>query len=76
MHAPDDYPTITIRIDRASRDRELSTLFSQIVTETIIDVKDLALSVTLGLDGEFHQIVIRRDCSNRVEARGHTSIHA
>lgn len=50
-------------------------MFSQVVTEGIVDIKDLALSVTLGLDGEFHQIIVVRNSSRKIEAGGHASIH-
>lgn len=51
-------------------------MFSQIVTEGIVDGKDLTLSVTLGLNGKFHKVVIIGDTRRVRQARGWACIHA
>ena len=76
MHAGDDHANVTVGILGSSGNRVLRTLSSQIMGESIVDLKDLTLSMTLGLDGKLNQILISGSASSTIKARGHACIQA
>jgi len=50
LHPSDNHTKITRRVNLVSGNRELSSLLLEVITEPVVDLEDLTLGVTLGLD--------------------------
>lgn len=66
--------TVAVGVEISGRYSELSTLILKVLGERIVTVEHLTLGITLSLNRQLNQVIIRGDTGDSHQSRSNTSI--